>query len=249
MTQVTIPTWQERLGDGMAVLFTEQAKAMQAEIDDLRAALQAAPAQPALHIGDSAFEGWYSEYNAAHKSDKQRARDAYAAGMSDPVAQPVNQVLLDALKHIVNDDWPDADLNAAEYAALVLAQAATPVQAAPGEPFVVWPFIETPGEFTERLRAAMKECDGYLLGAVRNVLIENPPTLRAAPQSPTAPSAVQGLTDGERLDFLQKTGMKNRGWLARQSSTGRGYRLHQDHTGFEQVRDAIDNAIQKGQQS
>lgn len=36
-----------------------------------------------LHIGDSAFENWYSGYATAGKSDKQRARDAYAAGMGD----------------------------------------------------------------------------------------------------------------------------------------------------------------------
>ena len=40
---------------------------------------------PELHVGDSAFESWYSTYNPAHKSDKQRARDAYAAGMGDPL--------------------------------------------------------------------------------------------------------------------------------------------------------------------
>ena len=38
-----------------------------------------------LRIGDSAFESWYSSYSPAHKSDKQRARDAYAAGMGDPL--------------------------------------------------------------------------------------------------------------------------------------------------------------------
>ncbi len=50
---------------------------------------QAAPAYkdsaPELHIGDSAFESWYSTYSPVHKSDKQRARDAYAAGMGDPL--------------------------------------------------------------------------------------------------------------------------------------------------------------------
>lgn len=50
---------------------------------------QAAPAYkdstPELHIGDSAFENWYSTYSPVHKSDKQRARDAYAAGMGDPL--------------------------------------------------------------------------------------------------------------------------------------------------------------------
>lgn len=50
---------------------------------------QAAPtyedSTPELHVGDSAFESWYSTYNPSHKSDKQRARDAYAAGMGDPL--------------------------------------------------------------------------------------------------------------------------------------------------------------------
>lgn len=52
---------------------------------------QAAPAvpykdgTPHLSVGDSSFESWYESYNPAHKSDKQRARDAYAAGMGDPL--------------------------------------------------------------------------------------------------------------------------------------------------------------------
>lgn len=54
-----------------------------------QAPAQAAPAYkdstPELHIGDSVFESWYSTYSPAHKSDKQRARDAYAAGMGDPL--------------------------------------------------------------------------------------------------------------------------------------------------------------------
>ena len=37
----------------------------------------------AEHVGDSAFESWYSEYCPAHNGDKQRARDAYAAGMGE----------------------------------------------------------------------------------------------------------------------------------------------------------------------
>ena len=40
---------------------------------------------PQLNVGDSAFESWYATYNPAHKADKQRARDAYAAGMGDPL--------------------------------------------------------------------------------------------------------------------------------------------------------------------
>lgn len=38
-----------------------------------------------------------------------------------------------------------------------------------------WPLLETPGRFTERLSEAMTEMS--LLGAVRHVLIENPPVI------------------------------------------------------------------------
>ncbi|TEA79800.1 hypothetical protein [Allopusillimonas ginsengisoli] len=46
---------------------------------------------PGLRVGDSSFEAWFSGYNPAGNGDKQRARDAYAAGMGDPLvtyAQP-----------------------------------------------------------------------------------------------------------------------------------------------------------------
>ena len=47
-----------------------------------------------LSVGDSLFEGWFSEYSPANKGTKQQMRDAYAAGMGDPLviaagAQPV----------------------------------------------------------------------------------------------------------------------------------------------------------------
>ena len=58
-----------------------------------QAPAQAAPAYkdstPDMHVGDSAFESWYSAYNPSHKSDKQRARDAYAAGMVNHKAQAI----------------------------------------------------------------------------------------------------------------------------------------------------------------
>lgn len=40
---------------------------------------------PHLSVGDSSFESWFSSYCPANKGDKQRARDAYAAGMGDPL--------------------------------------------------------------------------------------------------------------------------------------------------------------------
>lgn len=40
---------------------------------------------PHLHVGNSAFEDWYQQYPKACVGDKQLARDAYAAGMGDPL--------------------------------------------------------------------------------------------------------------------------------------------------------------------
>ena len=65
-------------------------------------ALREPPVQPAykdstpnLNVGESSFESWYDQYLASapvHQENKQRLRDAYAAGMGDPLvmaAQPV----------------------------------------------------------------------------------------------------------------------------------------------------------------
>lgn len=51
----------------------------------LAASPQPQPVQPSerWHVGDSAFESWFSDYSPAGKGDKQRARDAYAAGMGE----------------------------------------------------------------------------------------------------------------------------------------------------------------------
>lgn len=54
---------------------------------------------PGLHVGDSAFESWFESYVAQGKGDKQRARDAYAAGMGDLlVAQGLGLALADPQK-------------------------------------------------------------------------------------------------------------------------------------------------------
>lgn len=52
-----------------------------------------------------------------------------------------------------------------------------------------WPFVETPGEFTQRLSDALDHFE--LLGAVRHVLIENPPTLAAMDVAYAAPTHAQ----------------------------------------------------------
>lgn len=40
---------------------------------------------PHLHVGNSAFEDWFQAHPKACTGDKQLARDAYAAGMGDPL--------------------------------------------------------------------------------------------------------------------------------------------------------------------
>lgn len=68
----------------------------------LAMAVQPAPVQPAykdstphLSVGESSFESWFGGYvlNLQCVSSKQMARDAYAAGMGDPLvtAAPVQQ--------------------------------------------------------------------------------------------------------------------------------------------------------------
>lgn len=61
-----------------------------------RAALSAPPAYadstPGLHIGDSAFEDWYQRYLPNSVGHKQIARDAYAAGMGDPLVTAATPV-------------------------------------------------------------------------------------------------------------------------------------------------------------
>ncbi|MGQ3177812.1 MAG: hypothetical protein ACT6SC_09475, partial [Blastomonas fulva] len=50
---------------------------------------------PELHVGNSSFEDWFQAHPKACSGDKQLARDAYAAGMGDPLvcakAAPVQQ--------------------------------------------------------------------------------------------------------------------------------------------------------------
>jgi hypothetical protein len=48
--------------------------------------VEAASSVPRLHVGESSFEDWYQAHPKACGGDKQLARDAYAAGMGDPLA-------------------------------------------------------------------------------------------------------------------------------------------------------------------
>ena len=74
-----------------------------------------APQQEPLHVGDSQFESWFSTYWSAslRNGSKQIARDAYAAGMGDPLVSPARaapsseEVQWRNIKHVVRTlaDW------------------------------------------------------------------------------------------------------------------------------------------------
>ena len=60
---------------------------------------------PKLSVGNSSFEDWYQAHEKACSGDKQLARDAYAAGMGDPLvtyAQPVQPATNDAIARAFN---------------------------------------------------------------------------------------------------------------------------------------------------
>ena len=68
--------------------WAERAKAAEAELDRLRQA-QGGEAVARLHVGDSRFEMWYGdEFEAKNKGTKQQMREAYEAGMNDPITSP-----------------------------------------------------------------------------------------------------------------------------------------------------------------
>jgi hypothetical protein len=70
-----------------------------------------------------------------------------------------------------------------------------------------WPFVESPGEFADRLNDALNAFGGYVLGAVRNVLIENPPEL--AQHLRNAP-AVQPQATSETPSCTQASAVSER---------------------------------------
>jgi hypothetical protein len=85
-----------------------------------------------------------------------------------------------------------------EWRPVVLAARPPVAQQGAAEAVKRWPFVETPGQFADRLGAAIEAFDGGLLPAVRNVLIENPPALAVTPVAVAAQPVAQGLTDDER---------------------------------------------------
>lgn len=60
---------------------------------------------PHLSVGDSRFEGWFSDYDPKGKGTKQQMRDAYAAGMGDPLvtAATPEPAQLDVVRQAIED--------------------------------------------------------------------------------------------------------------------------------------------------
>lgn len=82
----------------------------------------------------------------------------------------------------------------------------TPPAAPVQEPVKRWPFIETPGEFSDRLFEAIRDF-GSILPAVRYVLIENPPLYTTPPAAqPAVP-----LTDEQINKLRQQYGVTSDG--------------------------------------
>jgi hypothetical protein len=72
-----------------------------------------------------------------------------------------------------------------------------------------WPFVESPGYFAGRLAAAHAEFHGDMLAAVRNVLIEQPPTLAEPAPAPALPEGMRSLPCAVQIDPLHP----QHGWL------------------------------------
>lgn len=69
--------------EDVAAPVAQPAEAEQAEAPD---------STPLLHVGESSFEGWYADHcNTGWGTQKQLARDAYAAGMGDPLVTYATQ--------------------------------------------------------------------------------------------------------------------------------------------------------------
>ena len=113
--------------------------------------------------------------------------------------------------------------------------------AAPAQP-VVWA-LQWPDDSRLNISTVFDtqlEATDYLKSCSDGVVVV---PLYAAPQ-PTAQAQddAEACADTRRLNFLESRGCD--GWIARMSTTGRGYRLHQSHGNpFATARDAIDAAI------
>lgn len=124
-----VKTWKERIG----LMNSEPFRAfigveweMQAEIDELRAALaqQAEPSHqvswnlnykdstPKLNVMHSAFEDWFQQQPLATREGvKQLCRDSYAAGMGDPLVTYAAPQVAQQAEHFAASEYASHPFN------------------------------------------------------------------------------------------------------------------------------------------
>lgn len=137
-------------------------------------------------------------------------------------------------------EWLEANVDASNHgrrcaAILALLRASPSPTSTPGREDVViekrWPFVESPGEFADRLEAALQLFGGYVLGAVRNVLIENPPQLEASRlRSPVGGEAASNDAREHCIEILETAtddmALVSRGGHVAINNTERDYLLN-----------------------
>jgi len=156
----------------------------------------------------AAWEGWKANTAVAAMLAEHDAQPAQAAQWPDALkavgfndAAAVIGYLDDIDSEVARITGDEGDDSSLEVLRRMPAQAAQQDKR--------WPFVESPGEFTERLRKAMQDCP--LIGAVRQVLIENPPKLAQAAQPVGVPDElrnrvyqrVQWLLAGQEIDVVE----------------------------------------------
>jgi len=139
---------------------------------------------------------WDIEAVRVQLSPSQSATDAFDRILSD--SQPPAASLAQAVKAGLAKRFPDDP-------PMEIAAIQPPAASQPSEK--VWPFAESPGDFTKRLLNAYNDFDGNLLSAVRYVLIENPARLAVQPPAASQPTALsgEGVSDEQIACWVQES--------------------------------------------
>jgi hypothetical protein len=158
-------------------------------------------------IGEKLREaGSYAKWTNLHHAivEWREAIDAELAKQREtvPVAWRITTEVIDegmrpaGTKTFVTDDEKQAYLHATNNASVaplyIHPQQRNAVDG--NKPEKRWPFVESPGDFTERLAIAMQNFP--LLGAVRHVLIEDPPNLSAVASRDREDAWIEGWKQG-----------------------------------------------------
>ena len=86
-----------------AMVGTNKAAYLQGWDDSARAPRPYVDSGPHLHVGSSSFESWYANYKHKPGTERQLARDSYAAGMGDPLVAPKYEIKGDAAATLLRE--------------------------------------------------------------------------------------------------------------------------------------------------